>query len=106
MNGLGSENATAVDTWEGGLGIEGLGPRIVQRQTILRLGGRYKQLPFLAAGSEISELSFGGGIGVQFFRNRAMFDMSFERASRKPEQSSLDVSERAYILSFGLRVRP
>ena len=106
MNGLGSENATAVDTWEGGLGIEGLGPRIVQRQTILRLGGRYKQLPFLAAGSEVSELSFGGGIGVQFFRNRAMFDMSFERASRKPEQSSLDVSERAYILSFGLRVRP
>jgi hypothetical protein len=35
-----------------------------------------------------------------------MFDVSFERASRKPEQSSLDVSERAYILSFGLRVRP
>jgi hypothetical protein len=106
LNGLGSENATAVDTWEGGLGLETLGPRIVQRQTILRLGGRYRQLPFLAAGSEITELSFGGGIGAQFFRNRAMFDVSFERASRKPEDSSLDVSERAYIFSFGLRVRP
>jgi hypothetical protein len=31
--------------------------------------------------------------------------MSFERAGRSPD-GSLDVSERAYIFSFGLRVRP
>ena len=105
LNGLGSENATATDAWEGGAGVEALGPRVLQRQTILRLGGRYRTLPFLAAGSEISELSFGGGIGAQFFRNRATFDMSFERATRKPD-ASVDVSERAYIFSFGLRVRP
>jgi hypothetical protein len=105
MNGLGSENATAVDAWEGGLGIEALGPRIAQRQTVLRLGARYRTLPFLAAGNEVTELSFGGGIGAQFFRNRATFDMSFERAGRTPD-GSLDVSERAYIFSFGLRVRP
>ena len=106
MNGLGSENATAVDTWEGGVGVEALGPRIAQRQTVLRLGARYRTLPFLAAGSEITELSFGGGIGAQFFRNRATLDMSFERAGRTPDGSALDVTERAYIFSFGLRVRP
>lgn len=106
LNGLGSDNATAVDTWEGGLGIEAVGPRVLQRQTILRLGGRYRTLPFLAAGAEITELAFGGGIGAQFFRNRAAFDMSFERASRTPDGSAVDVSERAYIFSFGLRVRP
>ena len=106
MNGLGTENATAVDTWEGGLGLEALGPRIAQRQTVLRLGARYRTLPFLAAGSEVTELSFGGGIGAQFFRNRATLDMSFERAGRTPDASALDVSERAYIFSFGLRVRP
>lgn len=106
MNGLGSSAATAVDAWEGGVGLEGLGPRIASRQTILRLGGRYRTLPFLAAGSEVNELSFGGGIGAQFFRNRATFDISFERASRTPELSSVDVTERAYIFGFGLRVRP
>ncbi len=106
MNGLGSSKATAVDGWEGGLGLEALGPRIAARQTILRLGGRYRTLPFLAAGSEVNELSFGGGIGAQFFRNRATFDISFERASRTPELSSVDVTERAYIFGFGLRVRP
>lgn len=106
MNGLGSSDATAVDGWEGGLGLEALGPRIAARQTILRLGGRYRTLPFLAAGSEVNELSFGGGIGAQFFRNRATFDISFERARRTPELSSVDVTERAYIFGFGLRLRP
>lgn len=106
LNGLGSADAIAVDGWEGGLGIEALGPRIAARQTVLRLGGRYRTLPFLAGGSEVDELSLGGGLGAQFFRNRATFDLSVERASRSPKLSTVDASERAYIFSFGLRVRP
>lgn len=106
LNGLGSAAATAVDTWDGGLGVEALGPRIADRQTVLRLGARYRTLPYLADGSEVGELAFGGGIGAQFFRNRAAFDMSFERAARTPKMSSVDARERAYIFSFGLRVRP
>jgi len=104
MNDLTSTEA--VDTWEGGLGIESLGPRLIQRQTILRVGARYRTLPFLAAGSEVDELSFAGGIGTQFFRNRATFDVTLERAGRKPKDSEVGARERAYILSFGLRVRP
>jgi hypothetical protein len=104
MNDLSS--AEAVDTWEGGFGLESLGPRLIQRQTIVRLGTRYRTLPFLAAGSEVSELSFAGGIGTQFFRNRATFDIGLERSSRTPDMSSVGARERAYILSFGLRVRP
>lgn len=104
MNGLSSTEA--VDTWEGGVGVESLGPRLIQRQTILRLGARYRTLPFLAAGSEVNELSFAGGIGTQFFRNRATFDVTLERAGRKPKDSEVGARERAYILSFGLRVRP
>ena len=96
----------AVDTWEGGLGVESLGPRLLQRQTVLRIGARYRTLPFLAAGSEVSELAFAGGMGMQFFRNRATFDLTLERAGRKPSESQVGVTERAYILSFGLRVRP
>jgi hypothetical protein len=106
MNGLGSSTATAaVDTWEGGFGLESLGPRIIGRQTVLRLGSRYRTLPFLAAGEEVKELSFAGGIGAQFFRNRATFDVTLERAGRKVS-GDVDAKERAFILSFGLRVRP
>jgi hypothetical protein len=105
LNGLGSEAATAVDAWEGGFGVESLGPRVIGRQTVLRLGSRYRTLPFLAAGEEVKELSFAGGIGAQFFRNRANFDVTLERAGRKVE-GNVDAKERAYILSFGLRVRP
>ena len=104
LNDLSS--AEAVDTWEGGLGVESLGPRLVQRQTVLRVGARYRTLPFLAAGSEVNELSFAAGMGTQFFRNRATFDVTLERAGRKPSESQVGVTERAYILSFGLRVRP
>lgn len=107
LNGLGAAGAAeAVDTWSGGLGLETLGPRIAQRQTVLRLGARYRTLPYVASGSEVQELAFGGGLGAQFFRNRATFDVSFERASRTPEMSTVDATERAYILSVGLRVRP
>lgn len=106
LNGLGSDAATSVDTWEGGLGVETLGPRVAQRQTLLRLGARYRTLPFLAAESKVNELSFAAGVGAQFFRNRAAFDVTVERAARSPEASSVDAKERAYILSVGLRVRP
>lgn len=104
MNGLGS--TTAVDAWDGGVGIESLGPRIMARQTVLRLGSRYRTLPFLAVGQEVKELSFSGGIGTQFFRNRAMLDITLERAGRTIDGSDVEAKERAYILSFGLRVRP
>jgi hypothetical protein len=105
MNGLGSSAATAVDTWEEGVGLESLGPRILQRQSVIRLGARYRTLPFLAADSKVTELSFAAGLGAQFFRNRAAFDITLARAQRKTD-SSVDASERGYILSFGLRVRP
>jgi hypothetical protein len=78
---------------------------VIGRQTVLRLGSRYRTLPFLAAGEEVKELSFAGGIGAQFFRNRANFDVTLERAGRKVN-GNVDAKERAYILSFGLRVRP
>jgi hypothetical protein len=65
-------------------------------------------LPFIAGDSEVRELAFAAGIGAQFSRNRAAFDVTLQRASRTPNSSATigDVRERAYTLSFGLRVRP
>jgi hypothetical protein len=108
LNGLGSDEARAFDAWDVGGGIEATGPRIIERTVLIRLGARYRTLPFVAAGSEVRELSFAGGLGVQFSRNRAAFDVTLQHASRTPDGPGPlgDVRERAYTLSFGLRVRP
>ena len=108
LNGLGSNEARAVDAWDAGGGIEATGPKILERTLLIRLGARYRTLPFVAAGSEIRELSFAGGFGAQFSRNRAAFDVTLQHASRTPNGSGVvaDIRERAYTLSFGLRVRP
>ncbi len=108
MNGLGSQEARAVDAWDTGVGLEATGPRLLERVVLLRLGARYRTLPFVAGDSEVRELAFAGGLGLQFSRNRAAFDVTLQHASRSPNSSATigDVRERAYTLSFGLRVRP
>lgn len=107
MNGLGTDAATAADAWEGGFGIETAGPRIAERLIVFRAGTRYRTLPFQAAGSKVDELSFVGGVGAQFFRNRAAFDMALQYSTRSAEAAALsEARERSFILSFGLRVRP
>lgn len=108
LNGLGSADAKAVDAWDTGLGIEAAGPRVLDRIVLIRLGARYRTLPFVAAGAEVHELAFAGGLGAQFSRNRAAFDVTLQRASRSTDASATvgSVRERAFTLSFGLRVRP
>jgi hypothetical protein len=108
LNGLGSADAKAVDAWDTGLGIEAAGPRVLDRVVLIRLGARYRTLPFVAAGAEVRELAFAGGLGAQFSRNRAAFDITLQRASRSTDASATvgSVRERAFTLSFGLRVRP
>ncbi len=55
LNGLGSSAAEAVDTWESGLGVEALGPRLIGRQTLLRIGARRGAKP----GSFPSPVAWG-----------------------------------------------
>jgi hypothetical protein len=71
MNGLGSEEAKAVDAWDGGAGIEATGPRILERVVLIRLGGRYRTLPFLAAGGECARLRLREG-SVRNFQETAL----------------------------------
>lgn len=108
LNGMGSADARAVDAWDYGGGIEATGPRIIERTILLRLGARYRTLPFVAADAEVRELSFAGGLGAQFSRNRAALDVTLQHSVRSVDASSTAGSarERAWTLSFGLRVRP
>ncbi|HJP84425.1 MAG TPA: hypothetical protein VJ852_00405 [Gemmatimonadaceae bacterium] len=120
---LGSLSATGIqafDGWDGGVGIEATGPRLMQRVIAIRAGARFRTLPFgapnvvqtcvpsgfcsdVTESHRVSERSFAAGLGIPLTRNRAALDVSFERATRDANSA---VKERGFILSFGLRVSP
>jgi hypothetical protein len=108
MQPLGSERLTSYDAWDISGGAEGAGPRLGSRVLQLRLGGRYRGLPFGAQGEQVKELSFGGGLGASFGLDRAGLDISLLRAIRFTGTYSArgPIDERAFILGIGLRVRP
>jgi hypothetical protein len=102
LNGL-SGSIEAFDGWDGSVGAEASGPRIMQRVVTLRAGGRYRTLPFGFNGERVRETAFMAGLGLPLTRNRATLDFSVQRAMR---DASGSVKERGVILSFGLRVSP
>ena len=108
LDPLGSNRVSTFDGWDFGFGAEGTGPRIASRVISLRLGGRYRGLPFGASGEQVREFSYSGGLGVAFARDRAALDFSALRAARFTGtfQDRGAVDEKAYIFSVGLRVRP
>jgi hypothetical protein len=103
LTSLSSSGVQAFDGWDTGVGIEAAGPRILQRIITLRVGGRFRTLPFGLNGEKVSENTFAAGLGVPLTRDRANFDFAVQRASRT---AGSDIKERGYILSFGLRVSP
>lgn len=103
MRSLASKGVTAYDAWDVGGGIEAEGPRLLGRTSLVRIGVRHRTLPFSTTASSVSELSLGGGLGIELARNRAHLDVGFLRANRSSGDA---VKEHAYIFSFGLRVAP
>ena len=102
LSGL-SSSLEAADSWDASVGAEVTGPRIVRRVVTLRAGARRRSLPFNYDGAEVTETAFMAGFGAPLTRNRASMDVALQRAIRS---SSGDIRERAFILSFGLRVSP
>jgi hypothetical protein len=104
----------AFDSWDYGVGADVTGPTISRRNIALRVGARYRGLPFgVGSGvagveSKVNELSFSGGFGIPLGVGRSRLDVGVVRATRKSEQeTTLNASsERAYIFSLGVRVRP
>lgn len=110
---LGSEEVAAFDSWDFGVGADVTGPRIGRRVIMVRAGARRRTLPFGARGQKVEELSFSTGLGIPISVDRATLDFGIARATRDAGSvsapgsgSGVDVSENAYILSFGIRVRP
>ena len=69
----------------------------------IRLGARYATLPFpLVPGEQGHELGVSLGTGMRFAQQRAGIDLSLEHVWR----SEGSYSERAFIVSLGVSVRP
>lgn len=107
-------NMRAFDAWDYGVGADVAGPTIGRRTIALRLGARYRGLPFgvgVAPGSEqskVNELAYSAGFGIPLGIGRSQLDVGVSRATRKADgEISLGaVTETAYVFSFGIRVRP
>jgi hypothetical protein len=103
MAAIGSSDLTTIDTWEYGAGAELLGPRMRGSVSLFRLGYRMRDLPFAANGAEVSEKAYSVGAGLPLAGARAVFDLALQRVSRSAVSA---VDENAWIVSFGLTVRP
>jgi hypothetical protein len=69
----------------------------------IRFGARYGTLPFsLIPGAQPHELGVSVGSGVRFAQGRAGIDLGLEHVWR----SAGVYSERAFLLNFGVTVRP
>jgi hypothetical protein len=109
LSGLGSAGFRARDTWDYSIGGDIAGPRFGPRVLMMRVGARWRDLPFAVVGEDgvagptVQERSLSGGIGTMLANGRASFDLGVIRASRTAD---LDASERSWIFSIGLTVRP
>lgn len=103
LNGLGSATAAARDGWEYSVGTEFTGQRTRNAPWTYRLGYRTRDLPFSAAGSTVTEKLFSGGVAVPVAGPRATMELAVQRAAR---DAATAVTEKAWLLSVGLSIRP
>jgi hypothetical protein len=103
MNGLGGPGLVGVNGWDSSIGADLAGPRLSNRVIFIRGGARTRTLPFQAAGKNVKENSFSGGLGTQFANGRVLGDFAVIRALRSAD---IGATERAWTMSFGISVRP
>jgi hypothetical protein len=109
LNGLRRGAAEAVNAWDTSLGADISGPHFgAAAPLMLRVGGRWRTLPYEAAGKPVRERSVSAGLGALFAGGRVLTDLTLIRAARDADITSggSAINERAWTLSIGLGVRP
>ncbi len=107
LNGLGSAQAAARDGWDYGVGAEFAGQRTRNASWVYSLGFRQRDLPFSANGAAVSERSLTGGLSMPLAGPRGTIDLALQRATREATGSTTGAAtERAWLVSVGLSVRP
>jgi hypothetical protein len=91
----------AFDTWEIGSGLE-LSTAGARGGIPIRLGYRYRQLPFSNVATQPTETVMTGGTGLLLGGGRASLDASVERFHR----SGGGADERGWYFSLGVTVIP
>lgn len=102
MSGMGSASLGAHDTWDTSLGADIAGPVVANHVLQLRAGVRSRDLPFDAAGENVKEHSISAGLGSGWAGGHVITDFALSRADR----SAAGATEKAWIISIGLTVRP
>jgi len=90
------------NTWSLSAGAEVQRLNLGPVRTPLRLGYRWRQLPFPSVGEAIAEHAFGAGVGLSFAGDRATMDLALERGSR----TAGSATENFTTVFLGLTVRP
>ena len=110
LNGLRRGSAQAVDAWDTSIGADVAGPRFGSGPPLmLRIGGRWRTLPYEADGRAVRERSLSGGLGTLFANGRVLGDVTLVRAARDASGLTIGgatINERAWTLSIGLGIRP
>jgi hypothetical protein len=106
MRGLGSPTLPISEDWDTSVGADVLGPRFGQRAIQVRVGARWRTLPFGLPTSAVREKSASFGLGTTFARNRIALDVAGIRALRDPVSSAVELRETAWTISSGLTIRP
>ncbi|HEX8725627.1 MAG TPA: hypothetical protein VF737_09580 [Gemmatimonadaceae bacterium] len=103
LGNMDSASGAAMNSWDTSFGAEFSGPRLGGFPLALRLGTRWRNLPFPADGHQVHEASFTGGLGLTLARGHALFDIAGVHAARS---AGIGISEQAWTLSMGLTIRP
>lgn len=102
MEGLGRTSLDARDVWEYGVGADVAGPQLLGTPVGLRIGARWRDLPFAIAGDQPSEQALTGGAGLLFAQGRVLLDLAVERARRE----AAGARETSWLVGVGLTVQP
>jgi hypothetical protein len=89
--------------WDTGVGADVTGPAFGGSPISLRAGGRWRTLPFSAAGVAVKEATWSGGFAVPMARGDVQLNFGVMRSSRK---GGPDMSESAWTISTGFALRP
>ena len=98
-----SKGLNVHEGWDIGAGGEASGPRFGSNVIALRLGARWRTLPFSIDATPVKERSISGGFGLPLASRRVELNVGTTRASRSGSGS---LSETSWTLVTGFSIRP
>lgn len=102
MGSMGTPTLVAKDSWDTSVGADMAGPNVAGHVVQVRAGFRTRDLPFEAGTLRVAERSIAGGLGAGWAGGHVITDLAVTRANR----SATGITEKAWIISMGLTIRP